>query len=190
MFRRRLFGETIGCFLIVLIAELLCGCSVAKAPEQELLTAAGKPAEGPLGVFLGKPVFDRQVVFEGDKVREPYLAISVDGTLLAVRTEDKQLRRSEDGGKSWGEIIDVSIAMLDSNMIVDEKDRRHHVCANVERRRQGIPQHRRRQDMDGEADNDQTRRAVGTAREDGLEAASQQGSAEPERHLLPGGQCN
>ena len=118
MFRRRLFGETIGCFLI---AELLCGCSVAKAPEQELLTAAGKPAEGPLGVFLGKPVFDRQVVFEGDKVREPYLAISVDGTLLAVRTEDKQLRSSEDGGKSWGEIIDVSIAMLDSNMIVDEK---------------------------------------------------------------------
>jgi hypothetical protein len=45
---------------------------------QELLTAAGKPAEGPLDVFLGEPRFETQVVFEGDKtVREPYLAVAM-----------------------------------------------------------------------------------------------------------------
>jgi sialidase-1 len=88
---------------------------------QELLTAAGKPAEGPLSVFLGKPFFDMQVVFDdGDHVREPYLAIAVDGTLLAVRNNKKHLRRSEDGGKSWGKVIDVPITHSDSNMIVDE----------------------------------------------------------------------
>jgi len=105
----------------LLIAAFLCGGSVAESSEQELLTAAGKPAEGPLDVFLGESFFDAQVVFDdGDHVREPYLAIAVDGTLLAVRNNKKHLRRSEDGGQSWGEIIDVSITHSDSNMIVDE----------------------------------------------------------------------
>jgi sialidase-1 len=97
-------------------------CSfVAGSSGQELLTAAGKPAEGPPGVFLGEPLFDVQVLFdEGDHVREPYLAIAVDGTLLAVRNNRGHLRRSEDGGRTWGNIIDVPITHSDSNMIVDE----------------------------------------------------------------------
>jgi sialidase-1 len=100
---------------------LLSSSAVAESSEQELLTAAGKPAEGPLGVFLGEPLFDVQVVFDdGDHVREPYLAIAVDGTLLAVRNNKKHLRRSEDGGKTWGKIIDVPMTHSDSNMIVDE----------------------------------------------------------------------
>lgn len=88
---------------------------------EELLTAGGKPAEGLLEVFLGEQIFDRQILFEGGKsVREPYLAIALDGTLLAVRNNQGQLRRSEDGGKTFGEIIDVPITHSDSNMIVDE----------------------------------------------------------------------
>ena len=89
---------------------------------QEILTAAGKPAEGSLKPFLGEPVFESEVVFaeDGSDVREPYLAISVDGTLLATRSYIGKLRRSEDAGESWGEIIDVDIEILDSNMIVDE----------------------------------------------------------------------
>jgi len=70
---------------------------------------------------LGEPFFETQVVFDGEgNVREPYLAIAVDGTLLAVRNNKKHLRRSEDGGQSWEEIIDVPITHSDSNMIVDE----------------------------------------------------------------------
>ncbi len=106
------------CFLVV--AFLRIG-SAAESYGQELLTAAAKPAEGPLDVFLGEPSCDMQVVFEGGgPVREPYLAIAVDGTLLAVRNNKQQLRRSEDGGRTWGEIIGVSITHSDSNMIVDE----------------------------------------------------------------------
>jgi len=107
--------------VLLFVAASLCRSSAAVPAGQELLTAAGKPAEGSLGVFLGKPLFDTQVVFdEGDHVREPYLAIAVDGTLLAVRNNKKHLRRSEDGGRSWGDIIDLPITHSDSNMIVDE----------------------------------------------------------------------
>ncbi len=114
----RLFWKPIACFLV---AAFLSTGPAAESSEQELLTAAGKPAEGPLGTFLGKPLFDMKVVFdEGEHVREPYLAIAVDGTLLAVRNNQKHLRRSEDGGRTWEEIIEVPITHSDSNMIVDE----------------------------------------------------------------------
>lgn len=79
-------------------------------------------AEGPLEPFLGEPVLERQVVFEGkERVREPYLGVALDGTLLAMRNYDKLLRRSEDGGRTWGEIAEIPVAFLDSNFIVDEE---------------------------------------------------------------------
>ena len=119
MCSRKPFWKAAGCFCA---AVLLCSGSAAKAAEHQLLTAAGKPAEGSLEVFLGEPWFDLQVVFEGDgDVREPYLAIAVDGTILAVRNNKGHLRRSEDGGQTWGEIISVPISHSDSNMIVDER---------------------------------------------------------------------
>lgn len=114
----RQFWKPIACLLVTAV---LGSVSAAEPSGQELLTAAGKPAEGPLDSFLGEPCCDMQVVFQGgNDVREPYLAIAVDGTLLAVRNYQKQLRRSEDGGQTWGDIIAVSIAHSDSNMIVDE----------------------------------------------------------------------
>ncbi|MGI6417757.1 MAG: hypothetical protein ACOX1P_19050 [Thermoguttaceae bacterium] len=83
MCNTRLFRTPIACCLA---AAFLSSASAGQPSGQELLTAAGKPAEGPLDVFLGEPLFDMQVVFDGgNDVREPYLAIAVDGTLLAVR---------------------------------------------------------------------------------------------------------
>jgi len=118
MHSRRPSWKPAGCFLV---AASLCGAAAGEPTGQELLTAAGKPAEGPLDVFLGDPAFDIQVVFdEGNHVREPYLAIALDGTLLAVRNNKSHLRRSEDGGRSWGDVIDVPMTHSDSNMIVDE----------------------------------------------------------------------
>ena len=101
---------------------MLVDASAQELNENELRTAAGKPAEGSLKPFLGKPIFDQQVVFsdESGRVREPYLAIAVDGTLLAVRSYIGKLRRSEDAGKTWGTIQDIDIRILDSNLIVDE----------------------------------------------------------------------
>ena len=96
--------------------------SLINLSAQDRLTA-GKPPEGSLQPFLGKPAFSKQVVFDGDnRVREPYLAIGVDGTLLAVRSYTGKLRRSKDAGKTWGEIQDIDIRILDSNLIVDEKN--------------------------------------------------------------------
>ena len=106
--------------VIWLAAVLLCGGAVARG--QELMTAAGKPAEGPLKAFLGEPFLEMQTVFDGGtNVREPYLGVAVDGTVLAVRNYAKQLRRSEDGGRTWGAIGDVPFGFLDSNLIVDER---------------------------------------------------------------------
>jgi len=118
MCSNRMFRATISA---TVVATFLFGGAVAESSEQELRTAAGKPAEGLLDVFLGEPLLEKQVIFEGDKsVREPYFAVAVDGTVLAMRNYAKQLRRSEDGGRSWGEIIEVPFGFLDSNMIVDE----------------------------------------------------------------------
>lgn len=107
---------------IVITAALLLAVSAPNLAAQELETVAGKPAEGALQPFLSEPVFDQQVVFADDsgKVREPFLAIAVDGTLLAVRSYIGKLRRSFDAGKSWEEIQDIDIRILDSNLIVDE----------------------------------------------------------------------
>ncbi|MDZ7619026.1 MAG: hypothetical protein U1E05_18620 [Patescibacteria group bacterium] len=95
MYSNRLVWRATGS---VLLALLFYG-NAARASEQEPLTAGGKPTEGPLEAFLGEPLLEKQVVFEGDSgVREPYLAVAVDGTVLAMRNYDKLLRRSEDGG--------------------------------------------------------------------------------------------
>jgi sialidase-1 len=63
-----------------------------------------------------------QAVFNGDSrsLREPYLAVAVDGTILALQNRPGLLRRSEDGGKTWGEIIEVPFGFMDSNFITDE----------------------------------------------------------------------
>ena len=107
---------------IMIAAVTVVAVSPSDLSAQQLRTAAGKPAEGSLKPFLGKPVFDQHVVFsdDGGKVREPYLAVAVDGTLLAVRSYLGKLRRSEDAGKTWGKIQDTDIRILDSNLIVDE----------------------------------------------------------------------
>jgi len=106
----------------LLTAIALRIASPCESSAQESHTAAGNPAEGKLAAFLGEPAFDSQFVFEDDKtnVREPYLAIAVDGTLLALRNGIGHLRRSEDAGKTWGEIIQIDMVHSDSNLIVDE----------------------------------------------------------------------
>jgi sialidase-1 len=105
----------------MLVSVLACLVSVVRPAEPTSIIESSRPMEGSLDAFLGTPAFDMTVVFEeGDQVREPYLAIALDGTLLAVRNNKGALRRSEDGGKSWGNIINVPISHSDSNMIVDE----------------------------------------------------------------------
>jgi hypothetical protein len=65
------------------------------------LTAAEKPLEGPADVFLGEPRFEMQQLFGGERL--PNIVVATDGTVLAMWGWGQvRVRRSEDGGKSWG----------------------------------------------------------------------------------------
>ena len=111
------FTSHLYCTLVLLLAGAMLHPLPAATP-----TAAARPVEGPLAPFLKAAFLDKQVVFDGDdKVREPYLGIALDGTVLIMRNYAKKLRRSQDGGRSWGEIQEVPFGFLDSNFIVDER---------------------------------------------------------------------
>ncbi|TVS15283.1 MAG: exo-alpha-sialidase [Planctomycetaceae bacterium] len=93
----------------------------AMAAEQPAADLADQRAEGPLDAFLGEPQFEKQVVFEGGgNVREPYLAVAVDGTVLVMRNYARQLRRSQDGGRTWSQIVEVPFGFMDSNFVIDD----------------------------------------------------------------------
>ncbi len=78
----------------------------AEAPAgEEGLTAANLPAEGRLESFLEKPTLDIRQVHEGGP--HPNVVVTVEGTILAVWGGVK-LRRSEDGGETWGPEIMIA----------------------------------------------------------------------------------
>lgn len=87
--------------------------AVARPP----MTAAGHPAEGELDAFLGEPKLDVQQVFKGN--RFPNVVVAVDGTVLALWNGVK-VRRSEDGGESWGPEITVGKGFMGGGAVVNE----------------------------------------------------------------------
>lgn len=107
--------------LVFLAAYAWIAGTQSLAAQQPAAEVADRQAEGPLVVFLGEPRFEQQVVFEGGgNVREPYLAVAVDGTVLVMRNYAGQLRRSGDGGRTWSPIVEVPFGFMDSNFVVDE----------------------------------------------------------------------
>ena len=76
--------------------------------------------EGDLKPFLGEPKFEIQQVFKGS--RFPNVAIATDGTVLAVFAQNGvSTRRSEDGGKTWGEaIVIANPGFMGGGVTVDE----------------------------------------------------------------------
>ncbi len=122
-------------FWMIFIWALSGGCQKSPPDEPSILTAAELPAEGPLSPFLGTPRFDLKLLFNGQpNVREPYLAVTVDGTILAMRNRARppeintgHLRRSTDGGESWEPFTEVPFGFMDSNFIIDENTGDIHV---------------------------------------------------------------
>ena len=82
--------------------------------------AASNRFEGDLEPFLGEPAFAIQQVFDGG--RFPNVAVATDGTVLAVFGKDGvRLRRSEDGGETWGEeIVIAGSGFMGGGVTVDE----------------------------------------------------------------------
>jgi sialidase-1 len=63
--------------------------------------------EGPLEPFLGEPRFDMQQAFDSE--RFPNIVVALDGTVLATwGTTSIRVRRSEDGGETWGEQVVIA----------------------------------------------------------------------------------
>lgn len=60
-------------------------------------------ADGDIAAFLGAPDFSKMEIFDGG--RFPCILVNPDGTVLAFFRD--RLRRSADGGDSWGETIEL-----------------------------------------------------------------------------------
>ena len=79
----------------------------------------GHPAEGALEPFLGEPKLEMQQVYKGD--RFPNVLVAIDGSVLAFWNGVK-VRRSEDGGKTWGPEILVGKGFMGGGAIVNENN--------------------------------------------------------------------
>jgi len=107
-------------FLTLAVVAFSAGLAIAKpeTPRQDApKTSAGHPAEGKIESFLGEAKLDMQQVFKGG--RFPNVVVGVDGTVLAVWNGVK-VRRSEDGGKTWGPEIMVGKGFMGGGVTVNE----------------------------------------------------------------------
>ena len=83
------------------------------------LIAAEKPVEGPVGVFLGEPRFEMQQLFADERL--PNVVVATDGTVLATWGWGRvRVRRSEDGGNTWGPEIHLGNGLNAGGLTVDE----------------------------------------------------------------------
>jgi sialidase-1 len=95
--------------ITITILSLLAVCGAAFAAEAA--------PEGDLKPFLGEPKMERQQVYQSD--RFPTVAVAMDGSVLAVWNGVK-VRRSEDGGATWGPEIPIGPGFMGGGVIVNE----------------------------------------------------------------------
>lgn len=95
------------------VAPLLLIFSAAPA-------AAQKPRESGLQAWLGEPRLETQMLFETQ--RFPNIVVATDGAVLATwGSADVKVRRSEDGGASWGLEIPIGPGLHGGGVTVDER---------------------------------------------------------------------
>ena len=94
---------------------LFTAASLAYAADEK----SEKSFEGELAAFVGEPKLEIQQVFKGG--RFPNVTVAVDGTVLAAWGGVK-VRRSEDGGKSWGKEILVGKGFMGGGVTVNESN--------------------------------------------------------------------
>jgi len=102
---------------VIAIVTLLAG--VDAWGKDKATTAAGYPAEGDLKPFLGEPKLEIKDVFKGQRL--PNVVVATDGSVLAVwGWGSVRVRRSEDGGETWGEEIALGKGLNSGGAVVDE----------------------------------------------------------------------
>ncbi len=103
--------------LATLLVAVTPGTSAGDAPK----TAAGLPAEAGIAPFLGEPRFEVQPLFTSE--RFPNVVVALDGTVVATwGSKSYRVRRSEDGGATWGpEIAVAEPGFHGGGSLVDER---------------------------------------------------------------------
>jgi len=75
--------------------------------------------EKDLAPFLGPAAFDTRQVFEAERL--PNIVVTMKGTVIvATGWKNVQVRRSEDGGNTWGDIIPIRPGINGGGLTVDE----------------------------------------------------------------------
>ena len=82
------------------------------------LASADHPMEGDLEPFLSEPAMDIQRLYDGSRM--PNVVVALDGTVLCVFRDNPMVRRSEDGGMTWGGIIDIGNGEMSGGVTVNE----------------------------------------------------------------------
>jgi len=95
--------------MILLLVLSLTACSLTAQSDHSLV----ERFEGKLNPFLGEPAFEKKQIFTGE--RFPNIITATDGTVLATwgghhrsGEHSVRVRRSEDGGETWGEAITIA----------------------------------------------------------------------------------
>jgi sialidase-1 len=108
----------LSCLLLVLAAGIALAAEPVGGPT---IAATGKPAESDIEAWLGEAKFEIQQIFPGE--RFPNVVVTTDGTVLATwGNKSYRVRRSEDGGDSWGpEITVAEPGFHGGGVVVDER---------------------------------------------------------------------
>jgi sialidase-1 len=107
MLFHRFAAELAGALAVAVVCTAVAGPSAA----------AETGLEGPSAPHLGEPSLRMQQVFKGG--RFPNVVVALDGTVL-VFWNGVKVRRSEDGGTTWGPEITVGKGFMGGGVIVNE----------------------------------------------------------------------
>jgi len=130
---------SIAVFVALVGAAVIVPGGHALAGEVSERADGGRRWDGPLEDFLGAPSFQiqKKVIEKGDA--SPLMLVTTKGAVLAM-FGDGSLRRSEDGGETWGELIrpepssgvkgwlvnDFTGEILYFREVVKDKDKKNH----------------------------------------------------------------
>lgn len=106
---------------LIVCCVYLTATTTAQEAESVIipLPQRAKPVEGSIKAFRGAPRFDMQQLFPED--RFPNIIVAMDGSVLATwGRKSLQVRRSEDGGETWGTPITVGPGFQGGGTTVDE----------------------------------------------------------------------
>jgi len=102
---------------VLLLAGLLAATNSIRTPAVEKGVHAAHLAQGDVSAFLGEPLCAVHQLY-GRKRGGRKVITAQDGTVLAFH--GKQVRRSADGGETWGEALEIGPDAEGANALVDE----------------------------------------------------------------------